>query len=109
MNFGLPYKGSKNTLAPGIVERLPSAGAFVDLFCGGCAVTHAAMLSGRWERYLINDICGIMPQCFLDAVHGKFRNETRWISHEEFNLDKGRFHITGRDGAFLLTDCKYHE
>lgn len=25
------------------------------------------------------------------------------------HLDKGRFHITGRDGAFLLTDCKYHE
>ncbi len=25
------------------------------------------------------------------------------------HLDKGRYHITGRDGAFLLTDCKYHE
>ena len=85
MNFGLPYKGSKNTLAQGIVERLPSAGTFVDLFCGGCAVTHAAMLAGRWERFLINDICGAMPQLFLDAVRGKFRNETRWISHEEFN------------------------
>ncbi len=60
MNYGLPYKGSKNTIAPWVVEHLPSAGTLVDLFCGGCAVTHAAMLSGRWDRYIANDICGIV-------------------------------------------------
>ena len=25
-----------------------------------------------------------MPQLFLDAMNGKFKNETRWISREEF-------------------------
>ena len=84
MNYGLPYKGSKNALAWRIVECIPSAPAFVDLFCGGCAVTHAAMLAGRWDRYIANDICGIVPRAFLDAVSGKYRGEDRWISREEF-------------------------
>ena len=33
MRFGLPYKGSKNKIAPWIISNLPSADVFVDLFC----------------------------------------------------------------------------
>ncbi len=84
MNYGLPYKGSKSLLAPWVVEHLPSAGVLVDLFCGGCAVTHAAMLSGRWGRFVANDICGAVPRAFRDATEGKFRGEERWISREDF-------------------------
>jgi len=46
MRYGLPYKGSKNGIAKKIVDALPAGEVFVDLFAGGCAVTHAAMLSG---------------------------------------------------------------
>ena len=85
MNFGLSYQGSKNKLAGRIVEHLPSAGTFIDLFSGGCAVTHAALLAGRWDRYVANDMQAIVPQCFRDAVAGRYANETRWIDRETFS------------------------
>ena len=84
MNYGLPYKGSKNKIAKDIINRLPAGEAFVDLFCGGCAVTHAAMLSGKYKRYIINDAVAMMPNAFRDAINGKYRNEKRWISREDF-------------------------
>lgn len=49
-SFGVPYKGSKNKIAESLIGRLPSASNFVDLFCGGCAMTHAALLSGKWRN-----------------------------------------------------------
>lgn len=82
--YGLPYKGSKNAIASRIVDILPAGGTFVDLFCGGCAVTNAAMESGKWSRFLINDIDPLMPCFFLDAIDGKFADEKRWISREDF-------------------------
>lgn len=84
MNYGLPYMGSKNGIARDIVEQLPSAEYFVDLFCGGCAVTHAAMLSGKYKKFIVNDIAPDMPCLFADAINGKYRNEKRWISREDF-------------------------
>ena len=47
--YGVPYKGSKNRLAEQLVKRLPPAGTLIDVFAGGCAVTHAAMLTGKYE------------------------------------------------------------
>ena len=35
MRYGLPYKGSKNGIAKWIVDALPEADIFVDLFFGG--------------------------------------------------------------------------
>jgi site-specific DNA-adenine methylase len=84
MNYGMPYMGSKNRIARDIVEQLPSAEYFVDLFCGGCAVTHAAMLSGKYKKFIVNDIAPDMPRLFVDAINGKYRNEKRWISRENF-------------------------
>ena len=84
MNYGLPYKGSKSLIATKVLEHLPSAPVLVDLFCGGCAIAHAALLSGKFDKVIINDIEGGVSQLFLDAVQGKFKNETRWISREEF-------------------------
>lgn len=84
MNYGLPYKGSKNLIATKVLEHLPSAPVLVDLFCGGCAIAHAALLSGKFEKVVINDIEGGVSQLFLDATQGKFKNETRWISREDF-------------------------
>ena len=41
-------------------------------------------MSGKFDKVIINDIEGGVSQLFLDAVQGKFKNETRWISREEF-------------------------
>lgn len=81
--FGLPYMGSKNSIARKIVAVLPRATHFYDLFCGGCSITHVAMLSEKWQQYHINDL-SMMPQLFVDAVNGKYANERRWISREDF-------------------------
>ena len=83
MRYGLPYKGSKNGIADWVCENLPNAENFYDLFCGGCAITHCAMLRGKYKTYTINDIADTQ-ELFYDAIMGKYQNETRWISREDF-------------------------
>lgn len=84
MRYGVPYRGSKNKIAQWVISNLPAGDTLVDLFAGGCAVTHAALLSGKWNHIVANDI-GDAPQLFMDAVHGKYANEKRWISREDFH------------------------
>ena len=84
MNYGLPYQGSKNRIARRLVDALPAAPVLYDVFCGGCAVTHAALLSGKYSRVVANDINGMIPHAFETAITGGFRNEDRWISRDDF-------------------------
>ena len=83
MRYGVPYRGSKNKIANWVVDYLPDGETLVDLFAGGCAVTHAAILAGRWKNFIINDL-GDAPEVFENAVNGKYANEKRWISREDF-------------------------
>lgn len=84
MKYGLPYKGSKNKLAPKIFELFPKKKNFYDLFCGGCAMTHYGMLNNSFENFIINDLNPMCPELFIDAINGKYRDEKRWISREDF-------------------------
>ena len=84
MNYGLPYKGSKNRIAKKILDVLPAAPVLYDVFCGGCAITHAALLSGKYKSVVANDINGMIPAAFEKAIRGGFRNEDRWISRDDF-------------------------
>ena len=84
MNYGLPYQGSKNRIAKRLVDALPAAPVLYDVFCGGCAVTHAAVLSGKYQRFVINDLRGWLPDAFQKAIHGGYAHEDRWISREDF-------------------------
>ena len=81
--YGLPYKGSKNKIADKILEFIPSAETFVDVFAGGCAVTHAALLKGKWKRFFCNDVLNT-PEAFLFAVRGGVEKLPVWISKLEF-------------------------
>ena len=83
MNYGMPYMGSKSKIAKWIVDMLPAAHTWVEPFAGGCAVTHAAILSGKYKRFIINDITD-SAKVFVDAINGKFKNENRWISRSDF-------------------------
>lgn len=76
--------GSKNRIAEWVVDILPASDTLYDLFAGGCAITHCAMLSGKWNNYVINDINPGVTQLFLDAMDGKYKDENRWISREDF-------------------------
>ena len=90
MRYGVPYTGSKNSIAEWVIDHLPPAENFVDLFCGGCAVTHAAMLSGRYRRFIENDINADITQFFIDCMRGKYTTENHkdFISSEVFRQKK---------------------
>jgi site-specific DNA-adenine methylase len=83
MNYGLPYMGSKSKIAEWVVSNLPSADIWIEPFAGGCAVTHAAILSGKYKHFIINDITD-STKTFIYAIKGGFKNENRWISREDF-------------------------
>ena len=83
MSWGVPYKGSKSCMAQWVVDRLPGGDRLVDIFAGGCAVTHCAMVSERWPKFLANDIDS-GPQLFRDAALGKYHDDRRWFSREDF-------------------------
>lgn len=83
-SYGLPYMGSKNKIAEWILCHIPRAENFYDLFAGGCAISHCAILSRKWQNIHINDINPVMPNLFMDAINGRFKDETRWISHDDF-------------------------
>lgn len=88
-SYGICYMGSKNALAERIVALLPSASHLIDIFAGGCAVTHCAMKSGKWQHVHANDINEMIVGAFLRAINGEFIGERRWVSHEEFNRVRG--------------------
>ena len=83
MRYGVPYKGSKNQIAEWVCSHFPKATNFYDLFAGGCAITHCAMEKNIFQNYHANDIAA-SHFLFMEAVYGKFQNETRWISREDF-------------------------
>lgn len=84
-SWGLPYKGSKNTIAKDIVDALPKGERLVDLFAGGCSITDYALKNTRkFDHFLVNDPNGWSPQAYVKAIKGGFDNEERWISREDF-------------------------
>ena len=82
--YGLNWIGSKGLFADQIIDALPAADTFVDLFCGGCAVSHAALVSGKYKHIVCNDIKD-MGAFFKQAIEGKVENLLEPISREEFN------------------------
>ena len=85
MSFGLPYKGSKSSIAKDIIGVLPGGNRLVDLFCGGCAITDFALKNtDKFNKFLINDIDERNPKTYMKALNGVFRNEDRWISRQDF-------------------------
>lgn len=85
-NFGLPYTGSKSRIAPWLMEMLPDCENFVDVFAGGCAVSHAMLLYGKAKTITMNDLQGDVVQLFLDALHGNLEkyNPYQWIDRTTF-------------------------
>ena len=84
MKFGMPYMGSKNSIAAWIVNQLPPARHFYDVFGGGGAITHAAVLSGKYRHVHYNELNPLVCKGFEMAINGGFKDETRWISREDF-------------------------
>lgn len=85
----MPMQGSKSKIAERIIDLLPPATHFYDLFGGGCSLTHAALLSGKYEHVHANDITDSVV-LFKDAIEGnldKYEPE-RFRTREDFEAEK---------------------
>lgn len=90
MNYGLPYTGSKSRIAEWLIDQLPSCETFVDVFCGGCAVSHAMILHSKANKFILNDLQGDVPNLFVDALKGDLLryDPLHWVSREQFFAEK---------------------
>jgi site-specific DNA-adenine methylase len=89
--YGMPYRGSKSSICDELLQQIPKAGHFYDLFGGGGAVFHAASLSGRWERVHYNEIDSRVVALLRDAIEGRYSYDNfkpPWVSREEFFAKK---------------------
>ena len=82
--YGVPYQGNKSRIADILISVLPSGRRLVDLFGGGGAITHCALLSDKWQYFFYNDINPMITGLFMDAIHGKYHDERRVITREDF-------------------------
>lgn len=87
VRYGLPYQGSKSRIAEWVVGNLPSAPVLVDIMCGGGAVSHAAVLSGKWARVMLNDVNG-MADVFVKAARGEYADYSFVPDREQFHALK---------------------
>lgn len=84
--YGIIYQGSKNTIAEDILNVLPKGNRLVDLFGGGGAITHCALLKflDKFQKVLYNDIDNLIVQLFKNTVIGKEAYIHPFITREKF-------------------------
>lgn len=87
--YGIPYMGSKTKMARTIHRILPSGERFVDLFGGGFAMSHSALLlPGKYKSVLYNDFNTLLVNLIDDALHGKYSYKVfkpEFITREDFD------------------------
>lgn len=91
--YGIPYQGSKSAIAESIIEFLPSGKRFVDLFGGGAAMSHCAVLSGKYDSVYYNELNPLLCNLLKRAIDGEFnysRFKPEFISREEFHKHKDK-------------------
>ena len=85
--YGLPYQGSKNSIAEWVIDHLPPADTLVDLMAGGCAISHAALLSGKYKHVIANDFTDT-AFIFDAAMQGEMDGYATVLTRDEFNQVK---------------------
>lgn len=89
--YGIPYQGSKTKIAPNIIQLLPKGKRFCDLFGGGFAMSHCAILSGKYETILYNELNPLLPPLLKDALCGAYnynRFKPEFITRKRFYAEK---------------------
>lgn len=87
MVYGAPYKGSKSKISDNIINALPSGDRLVDLFGGGFAISHYALLSKKWNKVLYNDIKKPIVRCIDAALSGCYDEKIfkpEFITRDQF-------------------------
>lgn len=78
--------GSKSKIADAIISALPSGRRFVDLFGGGFAMSHCALLSHKYDGVLYNEINPLLPALLKRVFNGDISHE--WVTRERFQAEK---------------------
>lgn len=86
--YGVMYQGSKNKIAKKIIELLPKRKYFVDLFAGGCAMSHCALISNKYEKIILNDTNADILRLFKGAIAGKYKGRDEFVSRKEYDERK---------------------
>ncbi len=87
ITYGLPYMGSKNSIAKNLIKQLPRRENFYDLFCGGGSMAHRAALSGKYKHIYCNDLTGAV-EYVERARRGEYDNRRQWVDREYFIKNK---------------------
>lgn len=85
--YGLPYMGSKGRFVEDFFDIIPKKKRFYDLFHGGLAVTHYALLHTGME-VISNDLNKQIQDLFVNAVNGDYKNRNEYVSRETFLTKK---------------------
>lgn len=93
MTYGFSYQGNKSKIAKDILGALPSGERLVDLFGGGFAITHCAMLNfgDKYNSFLYNDICPLNKELIKKAIDGVYSYDKftpEFITREQFSVKK---------------------
>ena len=124
MKYGLPYKGSKNSIAQKIVDALPSGESFCDACCGGGAILMASALSGKYARvtgYDVNEaIVGLIRATMIDFGTIDYEHDLPSVDRKAFFEARNRSagisdwlvrycYSFGTDGQTFLWSDEMHE
>ena len=105
--YGMPYQGSKSRIAEWIVDILPPSHTLVDLFAGGGAIVHCALLSGKWQNIIANDATDTM-KVFCAAINGEFDGyaacpaRDEWLKYRDTDTALAILHSFGNDKTTYL-------
>ena len=91
--YGLPYMGSKNLIASELLQQMPRREYFVDLFAGGGAMWHAAVESGKYKRFLVNEYNALQCDFLRDCAMGVYDYCNGWVTRNQFmrDIQKSKF------------------
>ena len=90
MRYGVPYKGSKNSIAEWVYSHFPKADNFYDLFAGGCAITQIALMRQEYKNYFCNDIDGGGGRVFIAERNRRAREYNSRPERKKVNADRAR-------------------
>jgi site-specific DNA-adenine methylase len=89
VEFGIPYQGSKSSIARRIIDIFPSCDNFYDLFGGGFSITHAMLLyrNKNFKNFYFNEPRQGICELIKNAIAGKYNYKVfkpEFIDRETF-------------------------
>jgi len=84
-------QGNKKQIAKRLLQAIPPAEHFYDLFGGGGSMTEVAITTNKWSHVHYNELQQGLYQLMKEVWEGTFdihKAETTWISREDFKKFK---------------------